>query len=274
MQDSADKKALTGAVSESRLEMDGTYMNVIRFGTGKRAFVMLSGISLSGLEGLGEAIAQAYEILTKEYTVYVFDRKKVLPENYSTEDMSEDIYRALQMYGVKQADVYGVSHGGMMAQYLAINHPELVRRLVLCSTQARAGKDVKKVAQVWGSFARVRDVVGLNRYFFEQVYSEDYLFGFKDILPELEKIGTDADCKRFEVLAKAVADFDLYDRLDEVKCPALVLGSTDDKVIPVDSMIELAERLGCETYFYEGFGHAVYDEAPDIKGRIYDFCKE
>ena len=271
MQEQAEQFDLMATVQESRLAMDGTYMSVIRFGAGKRAFAMISGISLSGLEGLGASIAQAYEILARDYTVYVFDRKKILPDRYTTEDMAEDVYRALRLYGVEQADVYGVSHGGMMAQYMAVNHPELVRNLVLCSTQARAGETVKEVAGTWCRFAEARDVVGLNRYFFEKVYSEEYLFGFRDALPELEKVGTDEDCRRFEVLAGAVAEFDLYDRLDEVKCPALVLGSTDDHVISVESMIELADRLDCERYIYSGFGHAVYDEAPDIKKRIYDF---
>ena len=271
MQERAEIKRLSETVQESRLPMDGTYMNVIRFGSGKKAFVMIAGVSLSGLEGLGTAIAQAYEILTQEYTVYVFDRKKVLPEGYSTEDMAEDVYRALCIYGVEQADVYGVSHGGMMAQYMALNHPEMVRTLVLCSTQARAGAVVKEVTDAWRAFAEARDVVGLNRYFFEKVYSEEYLFGFRDVLPELEKIGTEEDCRRFEILAEAVASFDVYDRLGEVKCPALVLGSADDRVIGVESMVELAGRLGCELFIYDGFGHAVYDEAPDIKKRIYDF---
>lgn len=271
MENYPEKSDLMSTVQESHLEMDGTYMNVIRFGAGGKVFVMLAGISLSGLEGLGASIAQAYELLTRDYTVYVFDRKKLLPDDYTTEDMAEDVYRALRQLGVERADIYGVSHGGMMAQVLALNHPELVSSLVLCSTQARAGAEVKEVTRTWRAFAEARDVVGLNRYFFERVYSEEYLFGFRDALPELEKVGTDEDCRRFEVLAKAVSDFDLYDRLDGIRCPVLVLGSANDRVISVESMIELADRLGCERYIYSGFGHAVYDEAPDIKKRIYDF---
>ena len=42
-------------------------------------------------------------------------------------------------FGIQEADVYGVSQGGMMGLSLALAHPDLVRKLALCSTQARAG---------------------------------------------------------------------------------------------------------------------------------------
>ena len=36
-------------------------------------------------------------------------------------------------------------------------------------------------------------------------------------------------------------------------------------------MKETSDILGCESYFYEGYSHAVYDEAKDIKEKIFDF---
>ncbi|WP_016997987.1 alpha/beta fold hydrolase [Kocuria atrinae] len=59
-----------------------------------------------------------------------------LPEDqYTVEDMSEDVADTMRALGIDRADLIGFSLGGMIAQSLAAHHPELVRRLVsICST--------------------------------------------------------------------------------------------------------------------------------------------
>ncbi len=259
---------------ETKIELDDTYMNVIKFGSGKKNLVILSGISLCGLEGKGEGVAKAYSRFTDDYTVYLFDRKKVLPEGYQVSDMAEDVYRVLNLLGVKEAAVYGVSQGGMMAQSLAVNHPELVKGLVICSSQARATDTLKKVAPVWLKLANEGDVVGLNRSFFEKVYSEAYLEANAKFLPTLEKEGTPEDCKRFMVLVQACMDFDITDSIDQIKCEAMVLGDENDHALGVEGTKELVELLDCPYYIYDQYSHAVYDEAPDIQDRIYTFLQK
>ncbi len=258
-------------VTETRYPLDNTYMSLIRFGNGPRNLVILSGVSLSGLEGQGEGVAKAYEQFAKDFTVYLFDRKKVLPSGYRVEDMAEDVYRILSMIGVSHADVYGVSQGGMMAQCLAIRHPDLVRKLVLCSTLCRASETMRLVVSQWLQYAEEEDVVGLNRCFFHQVYSPAFLDQVRDLLPSLEKVGTAEDCKRFMILAQACADFDVSDSVSSIQCPALVIGDTNDQVIGPDALHELSEKINGECYLYDQYSHAVYDEAPDIKTRIYEF---
>ena len=77
---------------EQHIELDDTYMNVIKFGSGKKILTVIAGISLCGLEGLGNQIENNFRFLTSDFTVYIFDRKKVLPENYTMTDMAEDIF--------------------------------------------------------------------------------------------------------------------------------------------------------------------------------------
>lgn len=256
---------------EMKIELDNTYMNVIKFGHGEKNMAILSGVSLCGLEGKGDGVEAAYSMFADDYTVYLFDRKKVLPKGYQVEDMAEDVYRVLEKLEVKQAVVYGVSQGGMMALALAVKHPELVKGLVVCSSQARATKTVKTVGPKWLALAGNHDVVGLNRYFFEVVYSENYLDTYADYLPALEKEGTPEDCDRFMVLAQACLDFDIIDSLDQIQCEVMVLGDENDHVFGVEGTRELAERLDCPYYIYDQYSHAVYDEAPDIQERIFKF---
>lgn len=261
-------------MNEFKITLDNTYMNVIRFGSGSKNLCIISGISLCGLEGQGESVANAYSSLADEYTVYLFDRKKQLPSVYSVREMADDIWRCLNELHISRTDVYGVSQGGMIGQWLAIDHPELVNKLVICSSMCRPTDTVMKVVGQWKDAAQSHDVVNLNRLFFKQVYSKAYLKQFEAALPVLERMGTDEDCEHFLVLANAIEFFDVYDRLPEISCPVLVLGDVNDKVIGPEGSRIIAERLNCEIFMYEDYSHAVYDEAADIKERILAFLTE
>lgn len=59
---------------------------------------------------------------------------------YTIEMMANDTNELLKALGVERANILGVSMGGRIALALAIEHPELVDRLVLVSTSARVGK--------------------------------------------------------------------------------------------------------------------------------------
>ena len=47
----------------------------------------------------------------------------------------------------------------------------------------------------------------------------------------------------------------------------------DDRVLGAQASVDLAEALNCPCYIYEGYGHGVYDEAPDYLARISAFLK-
>lgn len=262
---------LSASVSEFSVEVNGGTIPVIRFGNGKRTLAIVAGMSLSGLKGQGQGVAAAYADFSDEYTVYLFDRRDQLPYGFTVSDMADDIYKTLIHLGVTQADIYGVSQGGMIGFCLAIDHPEFVRRLAVCSSTARADDAVKATMAKWIELGQQRDVVAINRCFFDMVYSQEYLNGFKDILPELEKQGTEADCVRFEILAQACAGFDVDDRLDRISCPTLVIADHDDKVLRCKGLAVRAIDLRWEVELLSGYGHAVYDEAAQVKQRLLGF---
>ena len=84
---------------------------------------------------------------------------------------------------------------------------------------------------------------------------------------------TNEELDRFAVMARSCDKFDVYDELTKIKCPVFVIGARNDRVLNVVGSLEIAEKLNCELYIYENHGHGVFDEAPDIKQRMYDFLK-
>lgn len=253
-----------GTVSVSRGEME-----YIKFGSGDKNFVILGGMNMTGLKGLGGFVSEAYKMFAEEYTVYLFDRLKALPEGYSMREMSDDIVELMDALGVETADIMGNSQGGMMAQVLAIDHPEKVHSLVLCATMSRMGELGTQVLGNWAELGRKCDGVEIYRDFFRNVYQEPDMH----LCSLLENTATAEQCARFSVLADACLKFNSYDELDNIKCPVFVIGAEHDRVLGGDRSVELAEKLNCKLYMYpeEKYGHNVCDEAPDFKQRVMDF---
>ena len=128
-----------------------TDMDYIRFGTGEKTLVMLPGLGdgLRCVKGTALPMAFLYREFAKEYTVYAFSRKNVLSEGYTTQDMARDQKMAMDAIGIDKADVFGVSMGGMIAQWLAIDYPEKVGKLVLVVTSARPNLVLTESVTEW-----------------------------------------------------------------------------------------------------------------------------
>ena len=95
------------------LKIGGTTMDYIRFGTGTRILVMLPGLGdgLRSMKGTALPMAFMYRIFAKDFTVYAFGRKNVLPEGYTTRDMARDQAEAMEQLGIeKLTDIIGAAH--------------------------------------------------------------------------------------------------------------------------------------------------------------------
>lgn len=261
--------AMVKTVSTSDVTMD-----YVVFGSGEKAFVILPGLSIHSVMGSAEAIAAAYQSFAEEYTVYVFDRAKDLKEGYTVRDMAEDTAKAMEALHIEDADIFGASQGGMMAQYLAIDHPALVHKLILGSTLAKPNDTFLQVVDAWVSLAEVRDEEGLLASFVDEIYGKVTLEAYRDYLITSNRGITEEEYQRFIILASACKTFDCYDALSSIQCPVLVLGSAGDRVVTAEGSREIAEVLNCTLYLYDAqYGHGVYDEAPDYKQRCLDFLK-
>jgi pimeloyl-ACP methyl ester carboxylesterase len=206
--------------------------------------------------------------------VYVFDKIHDVPEGYTVKDMATDTAEAMRLLGIKDAHVYGVSLGGMVAQYLAIDHPDLVGSLVLAVTLSKSNKAVEDAIGRWVAFAERDDFGGIVKDMMKVMYSERYVKRYGWIFPLLSKMAVPKNKERFIRLAKACLTCNAYPELDKIKCKTLVLGGLDDKIVGKEASFEIAEKLGCEICMYEGLGHSAYEEAKDFNQKIFAFFTE
>ncbi|MBQ3404367.1 MAG: alpha/beta hydrolase, partial [Oscillospiraceae bacterium] len=217
-----------------------------------------------------------YAVMAEDFTVYVFDRRRELPVLYSIEQMAEDTAEAINALGLRDIHLFGASQGGMMAMVIAIEHPELVRMMVLGSTSAhvRQPKQLELIDR-WIDIAKKKDGVGLYLDFGRELYPPDVYEQFKDLLISAGQATTEQELSRFVILAESIKEFNAADRLDGIQCPVLAIGVFEDSVLDSDATMEIAERLDLrpdfQLFMYTGYGHAAFDTAPDYRDRIYSF---
>ena len=259
---------------ELKLTANGMQFDYIRFGSGKKPLIMIQGLNTRGIKGAALSLAYMYRIFAKEYTVYLFDRRPVVSDGITVRDMAADIASAMDALGLRNADVFGTSQGGMIAQYLAIDRPDLVRRLVLAVTLSRNNDTVKQVVGDWIEMAERGDMKRFVLDMAEKMYSETYVKKYRLLMPLLTILQKPKDVHRFVILAKSCLTCDTYDILDKIKCPTLVIGGKQDKVVSGVASEEIAEKLGCALHMYENLGHAAYEEAQDFNQMVYDFLSE
>ena len=241
------------------------------FGSGRQSLLILPGVSLRSVLLSAAAVADAYRSFADDFTVYLFDRNRDLTPGHTVADMAEDAAAAMEVLGIGSACVFGASQGGMIAQVLAARHPALVSRLVLGSSLCTQNGISRAAFLEWIALADRGDVRALNPRVNELVYSPAYYGTYREIFRALEEEGTIDEVHRFGILVRACLGFEFREEIARISCPVLALGALEDRVTGAEGPREIAARLGCETYLYEGYGHAVYDEAPDYRERLAAF---
>ncbi len=254
--------------------IENTEMDYVTFGKGDKTLVMIPGLNTRGVKGAAVSLAYMYRIFAEEYQCFVFDRKKQIPDGYTVRDMAADIATAMSMLDIVNADVFGVSQGGMIAQYLAMDFPQLVNKLVLGVTLSKNNDAVQEVVKNWIALSQQVNYKELTKDMVEKMYSAAYIKKYKGMIPLLALLNKPKDPVRFRRMAEACLTCETYDELDKIKCPVFVLGGAQDKVVTGRASEEIAEKLNCDLFMYPDLGHAAYEEANDFNGRILDFLKK
>lgn len=257
-----------------RVRLEDTDMFYVSFGHGNENLIILPGLGdgLTSVKGLALPLAFSYRAFAKKYKVYIFSRKNDFEQGYSTRDMAKDQAKAMELLGIQNANVLGVSQGGMIAQYLAIDYPNIVKKLVLAVTTSKQNKMMDDVISNWITFAELDDYKSLMIDTIEKSYSEGYIKKYRSIYPFIGLIGKPKDFGRFLIQAKSCTNHNAYPELQKIQCPTFVIGGKCDKIVGVNASREIANEIeSCEIYIYDAYGHAAYEEASDFNERVLAF---
>ena len=249
-------------------------MNYIRFGTGERILVMLPGLGdgLRSVRGTALPMALMYRAFAKAFTVYAFSRENGLPQGYTTREMAADQAQAMELLGIQKADVLGISMGGMIAQYLAIDYPEKVGKLILTVTSARPNPILRSSIGEWVSCARRGDHTAFMDSNMRRIYSENYYRKNKWLVPIMGKLTKPKSYDRFFIQADACLKHSAYESLHRIQSPTLVIGGGKDSALGGDASREIAAQIpGAELRMFEQLGHGLYEEAENFNQTVLQY---
>jgi pimeloyl-ACP methyl ester carboxylesterase len=167
--------------------------------------------------------------LTNDYRIYFVSRRPGLPPGYSLKDMSDDYAVMIKNELGGAADIIGVSTGGGIAQYFAIDHPDLVRRLVLVMTGCRLSDQAKELQMKVAELARKRKRRAAYSLLGTAIIRKGIArHVFKWFMWLLGPLYIPADPSDGIVEIEADDRYNLSDRLDKIKADTLVIGGEED----------------------------------------------
>jgi 3-oxoadipate enol-lactonase len=150
---------------------------------------------------------------------------------YTIDQLGTDVVTMLDRLGLSHVSYCGLSIGGMVGQWLAINAPERIDKLILLCTSphlppASAWRARAATVREAGTPEVVADAV-LSRWF-----TPGYAASYPDIVARYRATICSVDPEGYAGCCEAIADMDLRDGLRGITAPTLVVAGRQDPSIP------------------------------------------
>lgn len=248
------------------VDAGGTELHFVRAGGGE-PMLLIQGMSATHLAWGRDFLSP----LEESFECIVFDNRGMglsgpaqMP--FTTADMAGDVVALLDALEIESAHVVGISMGGMIAQELALAHPERIHSLTLGATYCggpegtlMAEDDLRMLGAAMASGDReqvLRAMWEINLSPGFRVDDSRY-DAFREMALELRS-------PREVILQQmqACAAHDTSTRLGQVTVPTQVVHGTADRLLGVGNGIQIARLLGVEPQLLDGIGHMFWWEQP------------
>jgi len=241
-------------------------------------------VLIMGFTGNLEAWRPLVPAFAREYRVLIFDNRGAgltdKPDGpYSMPMMADDTAGLMDALSIDAAHIYGVSMGGMIAQELALRHPQKVKALVLGCTTPGGSNSHRRPQKTFEALARIPNVSveeGLE-IVLRLLFTDEFAAAYGQQLREMTLHSFDLRTPRHTVLAQsaAIASHNTYDRLPQIGAPTLVIAGGDDELVPSGNSPILAQRIpGAELVMYPKARHGyLYEVAAEATAAVLDFLR-
>ncbi len=224
--------------------------------------------------------------LAKHFRVITFDNRGVgettIPSSsFTITDMAADTVSLMDALRIDSPHVFGVSMGGLIAQILALDYPDRVKKIALgCTTHGgrhavQPEKEVMKLLATAGDpkipaeeAIRIRVPI---------IFSERFIQEEPEKLEEFVRLSLKywPTPEGSAGQMGALSVFNVKRRLGEISCPVLVITGSEDRMMPPENSKLLAEGIpGARLHMVEAAGHDFFHEKPEEVNRVLiDFFK-
>jgi pimeloyl-ACP methyl ester carboxylesterase len=220
-------------------------------------------------------------VLARSFRVIAFDNRDTGYSShmlwpYSLAQMAEDAVAVLDAAGEQRAHVYGISLGSLVAQEVALRHPDRVQALVLGASSAGGHAAYMPSTFVRTFFARA----GAMTMEEAEWAAVAFTYGEKTRRLHSERIFADVAHRLSSPLtplaslrqAAAVEAHDAYERLNQMAAPTLVVHGEQDHVVRPSNALVLAEKIpGAQLRLWPDAGHMYIIDEPRADREIARF---
>lgn len=230
-------------------------------------------LAIMGMGGTHRSWGRAFlDALAEDFDVVAYDHRGVglsspTEAGFTIADLAGDAAALLDELGWDTAHVLGISMGGMVAQELALAHPERIRSLTLgCTYAGGPGSSLTseavstRLVESWGSGDRER----VLRTMWEINVSEAFA-AQDEPWTAFRQAALDVPVALPAIMAQvqAIAAHDTSARLGDIDAPTLIVHGTEDLMLPVGNAHAIAPRMpGARLEILDGAGHLFFWERP------------
>jgi pimeloyl-ACP methyl ester carboxylesterase len=222
--------------------------------------------------------------IAAKHRVITFDNRGVGASSGSTpttiEQMASDAVTFIRALGLDQVDLFGFSMGGMIAQVIAQQEPQLVRKMILAGTGPAGGEGIDKVTHI--------SLLDTARGLLTRQDPKQFLFftrtpngrrAGKQFLARLQERTSDRDqaisLGAFRAQLKAIHRWGQQQPADlaSIHQPVLAINGDSDKMVPTNNTVDLDQRLpNSQLVLYPDAGHGgVFQFHQDFVKRALEF---
>jgi len=256
------------AESLATIPIDGAKIAYRRIGNG-RPPVVLNGFAATSADwdpSFIDRLASSNEIILLDNRG--IGRSTDNGQPFDIAELADDVARVIEMLGIERANVLGWSMGGFIVQTLALQHPGLITKLILLSTDPGGADADLASAKVW---SQLIDMSGTPheqaRRLLSLVFPSDVV---ESIYREFGDIVAAARAQLSpDLVNRQVAAMDAWHRtgignpLREINVPVLIATGTGDSVIPPSNALRLVNAIpGAWLAQFNGGGHAFMFQYP------------
>ncbi len=230
--------------------------------------LMINGLGSDHLEWLHQL--PAFEA---RFRVVVFDNRGtgksgVPPGPYTTAEMGDDAAALLRFLGIARSHVLGVSLGGMIAQEVALRHPDLVGGLVLGCTGPGGNLSVRPSPEAMAAFALAKggDREAELRRMLPFLYTDACIRERPDEIEGFvrRRLAHPTPPEGYLAQLSAAVTHDASSRLEGIRARTLVITGDADRLVNWENSLRIAGRIpGAKLVVLPGAPHRLFAETAD-----------
>jgi pimeloyl-ACP methyl ester carboxylesterase len=211
------------------------------------------------------------------FQVVVFDNRGtggsgVPPGPYTTAQMADDAAALLEHLGIARAHVLGVSLGGMIAQEVALRHPDRVGGLVLGCTGPGGTLSIRPSPEAMAAFlgAGEGDTREEMRRMMPYLYTDAYMHERPEEIEDFihRRLENPTSPEGYASQLAAAVSHDAAGRLEQVRARTLVVTGDADRLVHWENSVRIAGRIpGARLVVLPGAPHRLFAENAEAFNR-------